>query len=113
MALIKLNLEASKSQLRWFGVLLWLYFLAVGSLCRFVFDAPTFGAWVWAIGTLLGLAYYALPGLRLTMYRTWMRAFFPVGWLMSHTALVLTYYVVTAPIGMILRLVRQAQSRGS
>lgn len=39
------------------------------------------------------------------LYRAWMRAALPVGWVVSHVLLGLAYYGVITPIGLFLRLI--------
>ncbi|HEU4365360.1 MAG TPA: SxtJ family membrane protein, partial [Candidatus Krumholzibacteria bacterium] len=43
--------------------------------------------------------------LRMPLYLAWMRVFFPLGWVVSHAILIVIYYAVLTPIGLVLRLV--------
>lgn len=105
MALVELKLNPTERELRWFGALLALFAALVGGILRVGFDAPRAALWVWAVGAGLALLHLLVPGSRRTLYRAWMGAFFPVGWLVSHTVLVVVYYLVLTPLAVVLRLV--------
>ena len=47
--------------------------------------------------------YYAIRPFRRPIYLGWMYAVFPIGWVISHTVLALTYYLVLTPIGLLMR----------
>jgi hypothetical protein len=59
---------------------------------------------IWGIAAALVVVYYAVPNLRRMLYLAWMRAFYPVGWIVSHALLAIVYYLVLTPIGLVLRL---------
>jgi hypothetical protein len=40
------------------------------------------------------------------MYLGWMRLFFPLGWTISHAVLLVLYFVVVTPIGLVMRVIR-------
>jgi hypothetical protein len=49
----------------------------------------------------LGLA---LPVTARYVYLGWMCVLYPVAWVVSHTLLIVIYYVVLTPIGVVMRL---------
>ncbi len=104
MALIELKKEPSKKELAWFGLLLLLFFGLLGLMARFRFDSPAGANRFWITGGALCVVYYALPFLRRWMFRGWMLLTFPIGWVVSHVVLLVTFYLVLTPIGLILRL---------
>ena len=104
MALIEINKNPSKKDLRWFGLLLALFFGILGLVAMLRFDAPPVARGLWIAGGGLALLYYAIPPLRRWMFVGWMVAAFPIGWTISHVLLGVVYYVVMTPIGLVMRL---------
>ncbi len=45
------------------------------------------------------------PAILVPLYRGWMALAFAMGWVVSHVILILFYFLVITPIGLILRLV--------
>ena len=105
MAVIEINRDPSPKALRAFGLLLAVFCGLVGLLLAWRFDAPVAARWVWITGGGLAVLYYAVPPLRLPMYRGWLYLFFPVGWVLSHVLLAVIYYLVLTPIGLVRRVV--------
>lgn len=58
-----------------------------------------------AIGLLGMFAMLASSALATRLYRGWMFAALPIGWVISHVILGAVYYLVITPIGLILRAV--------
>ncbi len=107
MAVVDLRLDPTERELRWFAPLLLLFFGVVGAIARFGFDAPTAARALWGVGVVLALVYTAVPPWRLSIYRGWVRATYPVGWVVSHVVLAGVYYLVMTPIGLVSRMVRR------
>ncbi len=104
MAIIDINLNPSKTDLKWFGLILFALFGLIGGLVWWhseSFFAPVI---LWSIGSVLCAAYYAFRPFRRPMFIGWMRAMYPVGWTVSHVILGTTYYLVLTPIGLLTRL---------
>lgn len=113
MALVELNLNPDKKQLRTFGV-----------IGLFVFGA--LAAWAWRTGTLMGFSLEggqpivirtlgvlaAFCGLCSLVFPSGNRPLFvvlslitlPIGFVVSHLILFTMYFVVMTPIGLLLRL---------
>jgi hypothetical protein len=104
MALIELQRNPSPRDLAWFGVALLIACGVAGAVLRFRFDLGL-AAWVvWGAGSSICALYYAAPPLRRTLFVGWMILVYPIGWIVSHTALVLIYYLVLTPTGLLRRL---------
>lgn len=103
--MIEINRHPSPRELRWFGALLALFVATLGALGRWRFDAPGVAAGVWGVGAALVLVYFALPPLRRGIYLAWLYAAYPMGWTISHLLLLLVYYAILTPVGLLLRLV--------
>ena len=104
--MLKIQRNPTASQLRWFG-LLWLpaFCGMLGFLGLRFSGSLLLAEIVWGVGVVLALAGMASrPLLRLIylglIYLTW-----PIGWVVSHTLLLITYYLVLTPVGLALRLV--------
>lgn len=106
MSVIELKSRPSRSDLRWFGPILLVWVALVGAIAYFRFDAPRVATILWIVGAPFPLLYFAVPAFRIPMYLGWMRALFPIGWLVSHLVLAMLFYAVVTPIALILRLAR-------
>ncbi len=103
MTLIEKNREPSVRDLRWFGLLFAAFFSLFGAMLWWksgsVGPLISFGT----SGLLVAAVYYAVPALRRTIFLAWMAAVYPIGWVISHLALIFTYYLVLTPIGWAMR----------
>ena len=91
--------------LRQFG---WLCLLVFGGLAfsRWGVEGSEWSSWLLAsLGCAGGLAGTVRPQLLRPIFVGWMLLAWPIGWLVSHLILVLVYYVVVTPIGLVLRFV--------
>ena len=104
MSLVVLNRTPSRRELRWFGALLAAFAGVVGGIVYWKAATPTAAATIWAVGAVIAAVYYAVPPLRRPLYLGWMYAAFPIGWTISHLALVIIYYGVLTPTGIVARL---------
>jgi hypothetical protein len=111
MSLIEKNREPGVRELKWFGLLLGLFFLLIGALIGWQTGSRTAGIVLATIGLSLAAIYYAVPPLRRTIFLVWMALVYPIGWTISHLVLALTYYLVLTPIGLMLRWVRDPMQR--
>ena len=104
MALIELNKAPSRRELLVFGALFALFFGLIGGFISWKFEAPTVAYVVWSIAAAITIVFYALPPIRKPIYLAWIHLAFPIGWVISHVAMALIYYLVFTPIGLIMRL---------
>lgn len=105
MALLDLQLQPRKDQLRWFGML-WFpaLCLLVGLILTFRFGNAAAGRWAALVGLggfCLGLA---APLLMSPVYILLLVVSFPIGLVISHLLVAFVYYLCITPIGLILRL---------
>ena len=103
MAVLEVNWNPTKRELRQFGVL-WLIFFAGVAAMLYLRHGP--GPWPLASLTAafaIGLPGIAFPGLLKPIYVGWMIAAFPIGWTVSHLLLGSIFYLVISPIGLFLR----------
>ena len=67
------------------------------------------GSWsvalqIWGVALLVCTAGVISPGFMRVFYVSWLRIVYPVGWLVSHVALGVFYYLVFTPIGVAMRM---------
>jgi hypothetical protein len=65
---IEINKNPSRSELKWFGLLLLVFLGVVGAVVNWRFHAPAAARGLWMAGVGLCLVYYALPVLRRPMF---------------------------------------------
>jgi hypothetical protein len=59
---------------------------------------------IW-LSALVGVViYYIVPSLRRPVYVGWMYAVYPIGWTISHVMMIVMFYGVLTPVGLIMRL---------
>jgi hypothetical protein len=111
--MIAINRNPSSRDLKWFGLLLLLFFGILGAIARWRFGAETGSLRLWSVGAALCAIYYAAPPLRRGMFLAWMYAAYPLGWTISHLLLLIVYYLILTPIGLLLRVAgRDPMERG-
>ncbi len=104
MPLIELNKNPSRQELFIFGALFALFFGLIAGLIWWKFHAATVAYVVWSIAAAITFVFYALPPIRKPLYLGWIYLAYPIGWVISHTAMALIYYLVFTPIGLTMRL---------
>ena len=104
MALIEVNKNPSQNDLRWFGVILLAFFGMIGGIAVWRFNAWTVAITLWTAAVIVVAAYYLLPPIRKPLFVGWMYAVLPIGMTISFVIMLLTYYLVLTPIGLMLRL---------
>jgi hypothetical protein len=108
MALIKVNANPSRSDLRLFaGVWFPLFFFVAGLQTwrkRRKTGSLQSAIVIWAIAGVISLIALAWQGAGRLLYVGLMYLTLPIGWVMSHAILAVMYYGVMTPIGLLLRL---------
>ena len=111
--MLEINKDPSKNDLKWFGLIFGGVLVAVGLILWFktsvlfgMGSTPTLASKiVWGLAIAFPIVYYAIPPLRKPMFVGFMYAVFPIGWVVSNLILVIVYYLVLTPIGLMMRLV--------
>lgn len=105
MALVEINWQPTRRDLRVFGLGLAIFCAVIAWLCyrsdgQFgIIESMLTGVAVLAVG----LSLFAPPLLR-SVYCVFMVVAFPIGWVVSHVLLAAVFYAVFTPIGLFLRL---------
>ena len=122
MALIEINWTPDRRQLRQFAILWFVFFALAGALVAWraglIGGAAAPGAsWqapaiLWALAVLISGVGLAFPVAIRPVYLLWMGASFPIGWIVSHLLLGLTYFGLFTLVAGIFRVIgRDALSR--
>jgi hypothetical protein len=104
MAMISINWNPSRRELRQFAGLCLVFF---GGIAAWMYLRHGTGPWPTTLAALavgLGIPGLAFPMLLKPVYVGWMAAAFPIGWTVSHVLLGVIFYGIVTPIGLLLRL---------
>jgi hypothetical protein len=104
MTLVDKNREPTRSELRIFGVLLAVFFGLIGGLVLHRTGSWTLATVLWTATLLLCSFYYAVPTAQSMIFHAWLAVVYPIGWIISHALLAMTFYLVITPIGLAVRL---------
>ena len=83
-------------QVVFFALVAWLLYRRGGT-------ADTCGVIV-GVSAVAGVTGVLVPSLIRPVYRLWMIAVFPIGWVISYAAVAIVFYLVITPIGLIMRM---------
>ena len=105
MSLIRIDHNPSRRQLALFG-LIWLVFFGILGGIVLGHGGSLFAATVlWIVAAAVPVAGWILPGLMRIVYVGMAYAAFPIGFVVSHLILAVTFYLVLTPVGLIMRLI--------
>jgi saxitoxin biosynthesis operon SxtJ-like protein len=104
MAIIEINKNPSRRDLNIFGFLLLLFAGLIGAGLYFRSGAFEAARAVWIAGFLLVLLYFAVPPFRRPFYLGWLYVTYPIGFVLSHVILGAVFYLVFAPVGLVMRM---------
>lgn len=99
----KLNLD--KKTLKEFGLTMGVVFLVISGLLLFrkKYTGVTYGLLISCVFSITGLV---LPVLLKPVYKIWMRFAFILGWVNTRVILIIMFYLIFTPVGLIMRLFR-------
>ena len=72
MALIEINKNPSRRELGWFGAMFAAFFVVVGSILLWKFEARTAACAVWIAAGCVTFIYYAIPPIRRSVFLAWL-----------------------------------------
>ena len=99
---IVFNRDNRRAQL--LGVLIPGLCLAIGGSVKAGADATVVAAVVCVVSVLVAVVIWTVPGVGRSIFVGWSLAAVPIGWAISHLAMMLAYYVVITPLGLIMKL---------
>ena len=103
MALIDKKYAPSTRELRIFGMLMAVFLGMLGEILLRRTGSWTVAYLVWAAALLLSALYYLAPVSQSVIFRAWMSVVYPIGWVVSHLLVAITFYFVITPIGLAIR----------
>ena len=95
-------MKADVKELRNFSILMFIAFGILGGLI-FWMRGDT-GLVFFGIGSALLICGLTIPKLLFYPYKVWMKLSLILGFLMSHLILLLLYYLILTPIGVVMRM---------
>jgi hypothetical protein len=99
------GIPTTPRELRQFGLLFSAILVALfGVLLPWVFAHP-FPPWPWGIAAILSAIALTVPRALTPFYRAWMRFGLIAGYINTRIIMFMLYYLVFAPLGIIMRLV--------
>ena len=103
MALLEVNWNPDRRELKQFA-LMWIGFFGLfGAYSLFLNGTSGAALVLWAVAAT-GLVGYFRPGMLRPVYVVWMALALPIGWTISHLLLLVMYYLLITPIGLLMRL---------
>lgn len=104
MTTFEIRTSPSPADLRWFGVIIAVFFGLLGGIVWWWGGGETAPRVLWGVGLGLAALYYGVSPVRRPLYRIWMQAVAPLGWVVTHLVLALIFYGLITPIGTIMKL---------
>lgn len=105
MALVRIDRNPPQKVLRQFGALLPVLGLILGGMIWWKTGALNIALPLFAVLTVFGVAGYFVPRLMRPIFVGWLYLTFPIAWVISHTILLITFYGVIFPVGLLLKLI--------
>lgn len=103
--MIDLNLNPNRKELRQFSVALIVATAAVGGLLWWKLGPNPWSQGLWIGGPIAGLIGLVFPTAIKPVFIALSVIAFPIGMVIGTLALVLVYYAVVTPIGLVFRLI--------
>ena len=105
MAVLDVNWNPEKKDLRAFGGMWLVFFAAIAAYLHFRTGYAWLAPYVGGAAVVIGLLGLAIPKAVKPIYVAWMVAAFPIGWTISHLLLGAIFYLLITPIGLVMRVV--------
>jgi tetrahydromethanopterin S-methyltransferase subunit C len=103
MAMMEVNWNPSRKELRQFGFLCLLFFGGIAAWRYYHYGVTTGVEILTALALAGGVLGAVAPQLLKWIFVGWIVAVFPIGWTVSHLLLGFIYYFLITPIGLLLR----------
>jgi hypothetical protein len=104
MALISINSNPSDGDLRQFGCLWFPLFAGIFGAVLWKNGSPNAAYMFWGAAAVSEIIGWIAPNAIKPFFVGSMYATFPIGWVVSHVLLLIAYYLVLTPIGLLMRL---------
>lgn len=104
MAIVDINWNPSRKELKTFSLLLIVFFAIVAWIVHGKGASLQTAALVAGGGAVVGIAGVLSPAFIRVVYVVWMAAVFPIGFVVSNVVLAAVFYGVVWPIGLLMKL---------
>ena len=104
MAIVDINWNPSKKELKFFSLLLIVFFAIVAWLAHGKGASIETTSLIAGGGAIVGIAGVLSPAFIRVVYFVWMAAVFPIGFVVSNVLLAVVFYGVVWPIGLLTKL---------
>jgi len=104
MALVDINWNPSRKELRVFSLLLIGFGAIVAAILYQRLESQTPSVVALLVASAIGSVGLAVPAWVRPVYVAWMGLAFPIGWTVSHVMMLAVFYLVLTPIGLTMRL---------
>ena len=104
MALIDIKWNPSIKELRWFGGLAIVFFAGAAGVIYYRTESASAAAWTFGIALVVCTIGLTVPAFMRIVYVVWMVLVFPIGLVISYLALVVVFFLVITPIGLIMKV---------
>jgi len=104
MAIVDINWNPSKKELKVFSLLLIVFFAIVAWLAHSKGASIETASLIAGVGAVVGIAGALSPAFIRVVYVVWMAAVFPIGFVVSNVVLAVVFYGVVWPIGLLTKL---------
>jgi hypothetical protein len=107
-----INWRPTNRELRQFaGIWFPLFWVIVGGVIVWRGGLLVAAGAIVAVAIGIGIVGLIRPRMMRPMFVGWMCAVFPIGWVVSHLLLAVVFYLVIAPLGLVMRFVGRDKLR--
>jgi len=96
------NIKSTKKELKSFGLTIGIIFLVIGGFLFFK-EKDFYQIFIYFAGGLIGFGYL-IPIILKPIYIIWMVFAVILGWIMNRVILMLLFYILITPIGILARV---------
>ncbi len=104
MSLIQIDHNPSRRQLNIFGLIWLVFFGIIGGIAAGNGDSMLVAAVIWGLAVTIPVVGWTVPAFMRIAYVGLAYAAFPIGFVVSHVILLVVYYLVLSPVGLLMRL---------
>ncbi len=98
------KVKADRKALRNFGITMAIALAILGTLLFFFGHHSQRAYWLWGVGALFLLFGFVMPMILKPIHKVWMGLAFVLGWFVSRIILIILFYLVIMPIGILMKL---------
>jgi hypothetical protein len=104
MALIEVNWNPPRNQLRQFAVLFLIFIGGLGTILYFKDKPLIVSEILWNLAWIVGLAGLIFPPLVRPVFVVMMAVALPIGFVVSTILMLIIYFLIMTPIGLVMRV---------